>query len=102
MKCALLIAALIAVWSGASAEPQADASAMLGYSNCTIRHERELDDGTSNASAVAHVLANKCQDDYRRWLAFVTRRAKSMGVISNYDAALATVISQRTYRRNSN
>jgi hypothetical protein len=79
--------------------PDAKAGGMsiLTYADCQIRAENELDDRKADISAVANVIASKCARAYWEMIAFETKGARSKGFISNYDFALATVQTQRSY-----
>jgi hypothetical protein len=74
---------------------------ILTYTDCQIRAENELDDRKADISAVANAVASKCAQAYWGMIAFETKGARSKGFISNYDFALATVQTQRSYDHTS-
>ena len=94
MLSPLLLAANLVISSAPNEVPQ-----LAGYSDCAIRNAASLDTGASDTASVARAVAAHCEREYRDWLAFMTRRTQLRAFLSNYDLALATVETQREYRK---
>jgi hypothetical protein len=94
MLAPLLLAATLVTSSAPNEVPQ-----LAGYSDCAIRYATSLDNGAADTASVARAVAARCEHEYRDWLAFMTRKTQLRAFLSNYDLALATVETQREYRK---